>query len=108
MGPKKTHTVTTAELQVDSKNCYCCAPPPPITTPSGRLGHSAHGGSGWCSLKLEQEKRSTGILITFLGNDLWIYLTVVVVTILYFTTHCHIKHHAYVRLRDSCSCTLFY
>ena len=67
--------------------------------PSGRLGHSPHGGSGWCSLKIEQESRSTGILITVLGNDLWIYLTVVVVTVLYLTTHCHIKHHAYVSER---------
>jgi hypothetical protein len=65
--------------------------------PSGRLGHSPHGGSGWCSLKIEQESRSTGILITVLGNDLWIYLTVVVVTVLYLTTHCHIKHHAYLQ-----------
>lgn len=59
----------------------------------GRLGHTAHGGSGWCSLKVEQEKRSTAILITILGNDLWIYLTVVVVTLLYLTTHCHIKRN---------------
>jgi G protein-coupled receptor 157 len=58
---------------------------------TGRLGHSLHGGSGWCSLKLEQEKRSTGIYITVFGNDLWVYLTVVVVTLLYLTTHCHIK-----------------
>lgn len=61
-----------------------------------RLGHSDRGGSGWCSLKID-EKRSTAILVTFLGNDLWIYLTVVVVTVLYFTTHCHIKHHAYLQ-----------
>lgn len=60
---------------------------------TGRLGHTAHGGSGWCSLKVEQEKRSTAILITILGNDLWIYLTVVVVTLLYLTTHCHIKRN---------------
>ena len=72
-----------------------------MCVPSGRLGHSAHGGSGWCSLKIEQESRSTGILITVLGNDLWIYLTVVVVTVLYFTTHYHMKHHAYVSDRES-------
>ena len=56
-----------------------------------RLGHSPHGGSGWCSLKLEQEKRSTGIFITILGNDLWVYLTVIMVTLLYLTTHYHIR-----------------
>lgn len=62
----------------------------------GRLGHTPHGGSGWCSLKIEQEERSTAILITILGNDLWVYLTVVVVTVLYLTTHCHIKRNVCV------------
>ena len=58
---------------------------------SDRLGHSTHGGSGWCSLKIDLQDHSTAVYITVFGNDLWVYLTVVMVTLLYFTTHYHIK-----------------
>lgn len=56
-----------------------------------RLGYSPHGGSGWCTLKIADSFGKQDTFAVVFGNDLWIYLTFVMVTLLYFTTHCYIK-----------------
>ena len=56
-----------------------------------RLGYSPHGGSGWCTLKIVNPGDNLDIFAVVFGNDLWIYLTFIMVTLLYATTHCYIK-----------------
>lgn len=56
-----------------------------------RLGYSPHGGSGWCTLKVDDASGRQDTFAVVFGNDLWIYLTFIMVTLLYFTTHCYIK-----------------
>lgn len=56
-----------------------------------QLGYSPEGGSGWCTLKVHDEDGKQNIFAVVFGNDLWIYLTFITVTILYFSVHCHIK-----------------
>lgn len=56
-----------------------------------RLGYSPYGGSGWCSLKLQDTPQNEIIFIVIFANDLWIYLTFIMVTVLYLTTHCYLR-----------------
>jgi len=64
---------------------------------SDRLGYAPVSGSGWCSLKLSNSSVNDDIFLVIFANDLWIYLTFFMVTLLYLTTHCHIKF----RLKDA-------
>ena len=85
-----THTHTHTHTQHTHKHTH-------THTHIGRLGYSPHGGSDWCSLKIEDKQHSTyNMFVVIFGNDLWIYSTFFMVTVLYFTTHCYIKFH----LRD--------
>jgi G protein-coupled receptor 157 len=62
-----------------------------IITDIDHLGYSPHGGSGWCTLKVDDSSGRRDMFAVVFGNDLWIYLTFIMVTLLYFTTHCYIK-----------------
>ena len=62
-----------------------------ILPPIDRLGYSPHGGSGWCTLKIVNSAGRQDTFAVVFGNDLWIYLTFITVTLLYSTTHCYIK-----------------
>ena len=55
---------------------------------TGKLGYSRYGGSGWCSLVVRDEK--TGVdqpFVAVFGNDMWIYLTIILVPVLFLAIH---------------------
>ena len=59
---------------------------------TGKLGYSRYGGSGWCSLILKD--RQTGLykpLTAVFGNDMWIYLTIVLVPVLFLSIHFYLR-----------------
>lgn len=56
-----------------------------------RLGYSPEFGAGWCTLKIDTTGPGRSIFVVIFANDLWIYLTFVMVSVLYLTTHCYIK-----------------
>ena len=56
-----------------------------------RLGYSPYNSSGWCSLIVQDP--STGdidIYAVVFGNDLWIYLAIIIIPTLYFASHNYI------------------
>ena len=57
-----------------------------------RLGYSPYGGSGWCSVILETGQTPPFVIV--LAYDVWIYLTVIVVPLIY------------ISLKVCCTCNL--
>ena len=58
---------------------------------TNRLGYAPYNSSGWCSLIVQDP--STGdvdIFAVVLGNDLWIYLAIFLIPVLYFASHLYI------------------
>ena len=54
---------------------------------TGRLGYAPYNSSGWCTLIVQDP--ATGerdILAVVLGNDLWIYLAMLLIPIMYFAS----------------------
>ncbi len=70
-----------------------------------QLGYSPEGGSGWCTLKVHNEDGEQNVFAVIFGNDLWIYLTFITVTILYVSVHCHIKFHVSSYTYSYCTST---
>ena len=58
-----------------------------------RLGYSPVDSSGWCSLNSRDlSMGKADIFITVFGNDLWIYLAIVTIPILYLSIRCYIAN----------------
>ena len=58
-----------------------------------RLGYSPVDSSGWCSLNTRDIKRhKRDIFIAVVGYDLWIYLAVVTIPILYGSIRCYLAN----------------
>ena len=56
-----------------------------------RLGYAPYNSSGWCSLILKDP--STGdvdLYVTVLGYDLWIYLAMILIPLLYCSVRVYI------------------
>ena len=51
-----------------------------------RLGYSPYGGSGWCSIiDFDIETGKITPFVNIFANDIWIYLTVIVVPLIYIS-----------------------
>ena len=57
---------------------------------SEKLGYSRYGGSGWCSLVLTHSKNAYP-LDALLGNDMWLYLTIFLVPVIFVSLHFYIR-----------------
>lgn len=56
-----------------------------------RLGYSPYDSSGWCSLiSKEPVTGNVDLFITIFGNDLWIYLAIVLIPVLYIAARMYI------------------
>lgn len=59
---------------------------------TGRLGHSWFSSSGWCGLKvINKERNRVEYFVVVVGYDMWIYLTVLLCSVLYFTIFIYLK-----------------
>ena len=68
------------------------------------LGYSPYESAGWCSLKdKDPETGEVHLIVTIFGNDLWIYLTIVLIPILYLTVRLYISDQVSV---CECVCEL--
>lgn len=60
---------------------------------TGKLGYAPFGGSGWCSVILynstTQERYSLRVIF---ANDLWIYLTIVLVPLIFVTLKFYLRY----------------
>ena len=56
----------------------------------GKLGYTRYGGSGWCSLVLTDAHRVYP-LDALLGNDMWLYLTIVLVPVIYVSLYFYLR-----------------
>ena len=54
---------------------------------TGKLGFDHIGGSGWCTVKLQPGK----FITPFFTNDLWVYLTIFLVPVVFVALHYHLK-----------------
>lgn len=54
---------------------------------TGKLGNDKIGGSGWCSIKVKDQ-----IFNVVFGNDIWIYLTIILVPLIFISLHFYIRH----------------
>ena len=57
---------------------------------SEKLGYSRYGGSGWCSLVLTHSKNAYP-LDALLGNDMWLYLTIFLVPVIFVSLHFYLR-----------------
>ena len=54
---------------------------------TGRLGYAPYNSSGWCTLIVQDPATGESDIYTVVfGNDLWIYLAIVLIPILYFAS----------------------
>ena len=60
---------------------------------TGKLGYDYIGGSGWCTVKLSSEG-SYHVFSPFFTNDIWIYLTIFLVPVIFLALHFHLKFEA--------------
>ena len=57
-----------------------------------KLGPDPLGGASWCSLVLHADDgRSLPFNVVF-GNDIWMYVTVILVLVLFVPMHCYLKY----------------
>ena len=74
---------------------------------TGRLGYTPYNFAGWCSIVGDS---ASEVYVTFIGYDLWIYLTFILVPVLSLSVHCNIREkvglHAYI-ICKACACTEF-
>ena len=61
---------------------------------TGKLGYSPFDSSGWCTLITKDLERVEvdGIFIAVFGYDLWIYLAVVTIPVLYASIRCYLTN----------------
>ena len=53
---------------------------------TGRLGHSSYDAAGWCTIVTRTHSRDDSFA-SALGFDLWIYLAMILITVLYISSH---------------------
>lgn len=58
---------------------------------TGKLGFDRIGGSGWCSVILESHGQRQLLSIIF-TNDIWVYLTIFIVPVIFVALHYHLKN----------------
>lgn len=58
---------------------------------TGKLGNDDLGGSGWCSLITHDHNGPIPFNVVF-GNDMWIYLTIILVPLIFISLHFNIRH----------------
>eukprot|EP00731_Ephydatia_muelleri_P012269 Em0006g1163a len=59
---------------------------------TGRLGYSPYDAAGWCSIVTRTTSRDDFFASAF-GFDVWIYLAMILITILYVSSHCFRRLH---------------
>lgn len=57
---------------------------------TNKLGFDQIGGSGWCSVILESGGQRWPLNIVF-TNDIWVYLTIIIVPVIFVALHYHLK-----------------
>lgn len=57
---------------------------------SNKLGYDRLGGSGWCSLIVQDQRGYLPFNLVF-GNDVWIYLTIILVPVILVGLHFHLR-----------------
>lgn len=60
-----------------------------------RLGYAPYDSSGWCSLIVVQpgmEGEEADLIVSIIGYDIWILLTMVLVPVLYVSIKLHVRH----------------
>ena len=63
-----------------------------------RLGYSPYDSSGWCSLiNKDPVTGDVDLFITVFGNDLWIYLAIVLIPILYIASRMYIHEQVLLK-----------
>jgi G protein-coupled receptor 157 len=56
-----------------------------------KFGYSPYGGSGWCSVIIyDNETGWTLPIVIFFANDIWVYLTVIIVPLIYLSLKVHV------------------
>lgn len=56
-----------------------------------KLGYSSYGGSGWCSVILTDEKGNPTPFRAVIGNDIFIYVTIILVPLIFVSLHFHVR-----------------
>ena len=77
---------------------------------TNKLGVDLYGGSGWCSVKV-YDGRHRSMFNAIFGNDIWIYLTMILVPLIFLSLHFYLRyqvsksceHYSY-----SCACEHIY
>lgn len=60
---------------------------------TGKLGYARFGGSGWCSVILyNSTTKETIPFNAIFANDLWIYLTIIIVPVLFLSLHFYLRN----------------
>ena len=54
---------------------------------TGKLGVDPYGGSGWCSIKVYDN-----LLNPIFGNDIWIYMTIILVPLIFISLHFYLRN----------------
>lgn len=62
---------------------------------TGKLGPDPIGGPSWCSLVLHDGAGRRLPFNTLFGNDVWMYVTIVMVVVLFAPMHCYLKYSHY-------------
>ena len=63
---------------------------------TGKLGYSPYGSSGWCSLIVYDHKTGERYPLTVIfGNDIWIYLTITLVPLIFISLKLHLKYQVW-------------
>ena len=69
-----------------------------------RLGYSPYFAAGWCSLKLEKDSKKFFTMI--FSHDMWMYLSIILITIFYVAIRVHISSQVSWILIPSAPCTV--
>ena len=59
---------------------------------TGKLGLDTYGGSGWCSLKTYDKHGVPKPFNVVIGNDIWIYLTIILVPLIFISLHFYLRY----------------
>ena len=64
---------------------------------TNKLGYSPLNSSGWCTLiNRDIVNEKPDFFITIFGNDLWVYLTIVTIPLLYMSIRCYLANQVRV------------
>ena len=59
---------------------------------TGKLGYARYGGSGWCSVRVyDPETGERQPLNAVFANDIWIYLTIILVPTIFISLHFYLR-----------------